>query len=454
MDSPIEAAGRVGAHSVKAGTDAAACTAAVMLHFGVAAPFIEPAGGTLLDLYNCLAGCDLDVHAYAGTVAGLREMEGPSILLLDEPEGGVRPVVCFGVEAGSFVVLDVRSGAQPYTASELVSRWTTRAILHVAGVRSRTVGRFRSFDVTWARFGRERACVRANRTNTITVVSGVELRQLLAAGVFRTARAHEANACSAIRARDPEGDAGSTSETIERWIRDGLLVDEEHLQKEVGGCRCDADASARREARVTVIGIPTRNRSHAAMRALRSYLLDLQTHGRKLRMSIADASGAAGQQELRAGIEGLRVEFGMHVDHLDDAWKRRTIDHLASRTDCPRDTLTFALFGHPGCSTNFGANRNALLLDSAGELSLQVDDDTKVPVLPVPASRSGIDISSSFDPNAYWFEEPQDESRRTDPVDFVRLHEDLLGRDAASILADYDWNEIGVDHLEPLLLRR
>src|SRR5205823_4963509 len=69
--------------------------------------------------------------------------------------------------------------------------------------------------------------------------------------------------------------------------------------------------------------------------------------------------------------------------------------------DC--DTVRFGLLGDAMCPITTGASRNALLLETAGTIALQMDDDTECVLSPAPEMYPGLAISSEEDPTQFWF---------------------------------------------------
>ena len=74
----------------------------------------------------------------------------------------------------------------------------------------------------------------------------------------------------------------------------------------------------------------------------------------------------------------------------------RTIEFTA-------DVIEFALFDPEGCGMTAGANRNALLLHSVGDMVLSVDDDTVCSVAESPRLRDGLALSSGANPTDFRF---------------------------------------------------
>ncbi len=120
----------------------------------------------------------------------------------------------------------------------------------------------------------------------------------------------------------------------------------------------------------------------------------------------------------------------------DERWSYA--ERLSARSGVPLRLLQFALWPEvPFYPRNIGANRNALLLDTAGELSVQVDDDTQALFAPPPEHEDGLAITAT-DPVEHWYPGPGDEvfpAGAALPEDVFAIHEHLLGRTLADAIA-------------------
>jgi hypothetical protein len=156
---------------------------------------------------------------------------------------------------------------------------------------------------------------------------------------------------------------------------------------------------AERPPPITTLGVVTRNRLDALTRAVQSYAANAQRHARPVDVVVMDDSEApATRAQARDVLTRLAGESGwsIHYGGLDE--KRAFARDLGEAAGVPPGLVDFALFGVPECDRTYGANRNALLLHTAGELIVSVDDDTICRMAPVPASTGGLAFSSADDP--------------------------------------------------------
>jgi hypothetical protein len=143
----------------------------------------------------------------------------------------------------------------------------------------------------------------------------------------------------------------------------------------------------------------------------------------------------------RSNLEVLREAASLHgrpAYRATPERRERYARELAARAGLPVETVRFALLGDPRFPSTHGATRNALLLDTVGELCLQVDDDT---VCTVCRPRDAVDellVSAEMDPNEYWFVGDLAEGLagvRVVDEDFLALHERVLGKSPAQCIA-------------------
>ncbi len=431
------------------------CVAALLDHHGVDSDGIHVCGESMLDLYEALSDAGLDVRGYEGTLSGLRILEAPGILHWEDGEDGKgRFVVYYGFRSGKYVIGDPKQGIRRVGPPDLARCWMSRMLLYADGMAQhasvRAVAeRYRCFDVEAVGLGSDRVLVRSRRTDTASVLSAAEAAQLFRADRFRSLAVHERR----IRRDYAGGVAGAAdSGTWRGWVEDGMLTAESAVREEVVCYGVDGATLSDESNGISAIGIPTRDRTDSVLAALRSYHANVSMHGRRVRFVVADSSSVPDQVRFASALDALRNEVDIEVEHLDEIWRENLIRTLADETGCSLDVLRFALYGHATCGTNYGANRNALLLATGGELSVQVDDDTRLPLFEGPDTRSGIALSSKADPNEYWFGACDWES--AGETSFIEVHEKLLGRPAVQLLEESGWGDIAVDDLEPHLLRR
>ncbi len=184
-------------------------------------------------------------------------------------------------------------------------------------------------------------------------------------------------------------------------------------------------------------------------RCLESHIESGRRHGRAVEYAVIDDS--PDPEMGRSNREMLRVlgeRFAADVSYAGPEEKEQYVREMARR-GLPEPVLRFGLLNPDGFPVTTGGSRNALLLHAAGELLLQVDDDTLCRMAPPPQTRPGLAFSSRPDPTEFWF--PADEcAAAADGDDLFSLHETLLGREPAGCAGCADATEAGAGFLRKL----
>jgi hypothetical protein len=182
----------------------------------------------------------------------------------------------------------------------------------------------------------------------------------------------------------------------------------------------------------------TRDRLPSLVACLQSYLGNCQRHGRSPEFVVADDSRSAeAADRTRPALRELAVRFNARVRYAGRQEKSLFAATLAAESAISPEIIHFAFFGDERCTLSPGANRNSLLLDTAGTLMLAADDDTVCRIAAAPKREPALSFFSGYDPSEFWFF--PDRSRATQSVSFADVdvlscHDALLG----SVVADLD----------------
>jgi hypothetical protein len=243
---------------------------------------------------------------------------------------------------------------------------------------------------------------------------------------------HAARA-AAVLGVAPEAVRAEIAELAPRGSERGLLVPVADLVRRLGEARADPPPL------VAAVGFPTVRRAPSLRAAMASYVEDGLRHGRALDYVVAD--GAADDAEaapVRAVVAEIRGRYGVAVAHAGREEKRRFADALAAWAGVDPAVAAFALLGDERLPHAGGANRNALLLQGAGDMVLQVDDDTRCRLTPPPHPLPGLSFTSTDDPTELWpIRADGDGGAGGGAPDraFVAVHEELLGKAAGDCAA-------------------
>lgn len=215
----------------------------------------------------------------------------------------------------------------------------------------------------------------------------------------------------------------------------GLLIAESEV---LGVCRA-RDPGQRPISKIPIIGIPTRDRPQVLARALESYSQNCRKYGRVCTFLVADLSAPRAERVNRKILSSI-ANSGLRTFHIAREERNLLAAKLIEAGGFPPEIINFCLFNEgrtgvdPGisaCLSTHGACRNTLLLCSAGDPLVSVDDDTICSIGAPPQVLSGVVLSSEPWPVEFWFEGYSGDAKfASAPIwdDFVGLHERLLGK--------------------------
>ena len=196
----------------------------------------------------------------------------------------------------------------------------------------------------------------------------------------------------------------SVKQQLSELAQGGLMVSKETLIKRCLESAAQEEPERSEPALITSLGIPTRNRPEALARSLASYVQCSKRYRRSLQFRVCDQSDDAEVQAANVKtLAAIAQEHGVVVHYASEREKRGFAGDLAQVSGVSPDIIDFALFNEQRFACAVGANRNALLLSSVGELTVQVDDDTVCLIAPSPSWQEGLSLSSAVDPSEFWF---------------------------------------------------
>src|SRR5262249_23749871 len=152
-------------------------------------------------------------------------------------------------------------------------------------------------------------------------------------------------------------------QVLAQLLSSGLLVDGDHLLESL-----EARHSARDDSTVVEsTRIPTKDRPHVLMQCLASYIQNAQITGRPVAFAVSNQTEdrellATARRLLSAAALRNQVDI-LHIGPEE----KRAFAELLARKGIPAHVATYALLGDPAYNVRAGANRNTLLLSSAGK---------------------------------------------------------------------------------------
>ncbi len=289
---------------------------------------------------------------------------------------------------------------------------------------------YRSLGVVTFPMGEDRELVFAEPSGAAKVLSLAEVDVLTSCGTFRPLETHANEICRTSGL--PPDQQLQILYQLAQFARAGLLVS----RKQVLDLLRPPSPPRPAPPRIAALGVVTRDRPESLERCLEGAIRNAKTHGRACEFIVMDDSG---DDRTRAVLQGLKARHGATIRHAGRREKDLYAAALAKEAGVDPETLAFALADPEGCGFTPGANRNALLLDTVGEMFVSLDDDTLgTPCAPPMTPSPGLMLTSEADLTESWFHPDRDSALRAAPPvekDLLGLHEELLGRDPASAAA-------------------
>lgn len=238
------------------------------------------------------------------------------------------------------------------------------------------------------------------------------------------------------------------------------LVDQGYLvSRQSSLAQMPTDQRPHAASRIVSIGFPTCERVATLQRGMTSFIEHCQRHGRTNDFVVVDDSRTpATRRAYREMLVQLRSRYGIDCAYAGLDEKRAFAERLASFGNLPTDVVAFVCLGSSEYGvTTVGANRNALLLHTVGDMIFSADDDI-VCQAAAPDLRAGLRLSSRRNPLDVWFFADRAsawQAVKAVDVDVLAAHEQWLGADAQHCIARSAADApIDIDEAEPGLLRR
>lgn len=218
---------------------------------------------------------------------------------------------------------------------------------------------------------------------------------------------------------------GASRETLHTLVATGLLrpiAFNSHLS---------AGAAPRPMPLVTTVGIPTRDRPRMLERCLSSSIAHCNQFGHNVHFVVVDGSQVEENRRLNQAVvySSLR-QCGHRIDYVGYAEAERLRCALAAE-GFGYHVLEYSLT--PGA---LGANRNLLLLLTAGRPFLMLDDDILLDTWNLPGCDTQMMFAGHEDPRETRFFASRIkalEAVQKTPIDVLRIHSELLGRSASEL---------------------
>ncbi|MEK7863813.1 MAG: hypothetical protein AAB295_11190, partial [Chloroflexota bacterium] len=268
---------------------------------------------------------------------------------------------------------------------------------------------------------------------------------------FASLADHARQRCRELRLADAQ--AESVTSQLATLAASGLLISRRELLD-----RCVARSTVDAPPPIASVGVLTRDRVESLQRALVSYVENSRRHTRANDFIVVDDSERAdARSRTRAMLKAVQSHHDAPISYASREEKEQLARALIDETHLPVDVVRFALFGDDACGSTIGANRNALLLATAGDMVFSADDDTVCRVARAADSRDALALVSGADPTEFRLYPDRDAAARSAShvdTDLLAVHERLLGRSLAScVAAAREAGEPDLDQMGPRLFQ-
>jgi hypothetical protein len=290
---------------------------------------------------------------------------------------------------------------------------------------------YRSARLSIHQAGRTRALLHSHEHGQVLEVDAGVARLLSLCQGCKTLEGHAA----VIARTGMAGDTPAVMSTLQSLAMSGLLRSCADLLP------ATVQAAATDVTPITTVAIITADRPAVLRRGLESFARHLDAHGRPARLLVVDGSREHDHQVENRKVAADLARAGGRVVDYAGADEARALRQRLAAAGASETLLDFALT--PG---SIGANRNLVLLLTAGEHVLMADDDMVCEPWTGAAAARGVAVWGHTDPQDSEFFTSRADARHAAawaPVDLLAAHEALLGRAMPDLLASGDPPDLG-----------
>ena len=258
---------------------------------------------------------------------------------------------------------------------------------------------YRAARITIHQAGRSRALIYSEEHGQPLEVDASVARLLSLCQGCKTLDGH-----AAAIARAGLGDAHGIAATLHSLAMSGLL----RSCADVLPAAAASDALAEPRT-ITTVAIITAGRPQILARGLESFSRHLDAHGHSARLLVVDGSREEDAQAANQRVTtDLARRSGRTADYVGPKETAALRERLTTNAAAPRETLDLALT--PGA---IGANRNLVLLLTAGEHVLMADDDIVCEPWTPNGAADGVALWGHTEPQDSEFFAARDDLRHT-----------------------------------------
>jgi hypothetical protein len=236
--------------------------------------------------------------------------------------------------------------------------------------------------------------------------------------------------------------------TLKQLAQAGFMISERELaslfRQNVEGDAVSSD--------IRTIGIVQQDQGDNLRRCLTSYIENTKKYGRNNAFVVVDGSQSSKARKMtRHLLQSLSNYYDVMIAYAGLEEKVSYAKNLIAN-GLPAEAVKFALFGLGQCENTLGANRNAMLLHTVGEMIFSADGGSICSTCDSQDFINDLALDSRPDPTELTFylnhEDALDSVVEVE-TDILAAHEKLLGRKIGGcIYASTNIPEINIDNID------
>lgn len=312
--------------------------------------------------------------------------------------------------------------------------------------------RYRLFDVSVSPFNAREVLLYSLRHGSVVLIPAIAANTLVSAKGFNRLNDYISSIRRKVKKIPPHIDLGAIDESkiLNDLISNGMLTSEEDLYNEVSDKTISSTKNNLNQGgTISSVCIPTADRPDCLYRVLTSYNDQAKKFDREISFCLVDNSvNFESRKHNLKNVNDLACKDGSEILYADRNRRAQYAREISQFSGVPGDTLQFALLGMDWNMSTHGAARNALLLDTIGEMTIHADDDTLG--FPMEARERSDHFFFNSDPESYTYalfdnnKEALKSVKYVD-IDLLSVHEQLLGKSIPVIFDEFSLNKTSLD---------
>jgi len=321
-----------------------------------------------------------------------------------------------------------------------------------------TSERYRLFDVSVSPFNAREVLFYSLRTGAVVSVPAIVANSLISSKGFNHLNDYISSIRKEFKKIPPHIDLGATDESkiLNDLISNEMLISREDLYNEVSAkIISPIKNNLNQGGTISSICIPTADRPNCLYQVLTSYIDQTKKFDRRISFVIVDDSiDSESRYRNPNNLNHLVHKYKSQIFYANRERRAQYSKEVSKHAGVPEDIISFALLGmnwNMDMNWNMathGAARNALLLDTIGEMIIHADDDTLGFPMEVPEWSNHFFFNSDPESYTYDFFDNNREALKSvkyAEIDILSVHERLLGKSIPVILEEFSLNKTSLD---------